>query len=156
MVVNRFQLGYPTHFISVCAILSITDVALVDGWRDNHVLIFYTNIYCRYTEHTNELQLDDLKVAGWSIPFARLALRVSSSLSVVCWVKVKVKVTLRLAVYRQSVRLGVKPLETHDQIFFFQLNSCDNSPYVASSLTRRWVCLSRICLVFRRVYISHI
>jgi hypothetical protein len=23
-------------------ILSITDVALVDGWRDNHVLIFYT------------------------------------------------------------------------------------------------------------------
>jgi hypothetical protein len=34
-------------------------------------------------------------------------------------VKVKVKVTLRLAVYRQSVRLGVKPLETHVQIFFF-------------------------------------
>jgi hypothetical protein len=34
-------------------------------------------------------------------------------------VKVKVKVTLRLAVYRQSVRLSVKPLETHDQIFFF-------------------------------------
>jgi hypothetical protein len=33
-------------------------------------------------------------------------------------VKVKVKVTLRLAVYRQTVRLGVKPLETHDQIFF--------------------------------------
>jgi hypothetical protein len=23
-----------------------------------------------------------------------------------------------LAVYRQSVRLGVRPLETHDQIFF--------------------------------------
>jgi hypothetical protein len=33
-------------------------------------------------------------------------------------IQVKVKVTLRLAVYRQSVRLGVKPLETHDQIFF--------------------------------------
>jgi hypothetical protein len=32
--------------------------------------------------------------------------------------KVKVKVTLRLAVYSQSVRLGVKPLETHDQTFF--------------------------------------
>jgi hypothetical protein len=30
-------------------------------------------------------------------------------------VKVKVKVTLRLAVYRRSVHLGVKPLETHDQ-----------------------------------------
>jgi hypothetical protein len=33
-------------------------------------------------------------------------------------VRVKVKVTLRLAAYRQSVRLGVKPLETHDQTFF--------------------------------------
>jgi hypothetical protein len=30
-----------------------------------------------------------------------------------------VRVTLRLAVYRQSVHLGVKPLETHDQRFFF-------------------------------------
>jgi hypothetical protein len=49
-----------------------------------------------------------------------------------------VKVTLRLAVYRQPVRLGVKPLETNDQIFF-QLNSCGNSPYVTSSPTRRWV-----------------
>jgi hypothetical protein len=28
--------------------------------------------------------------------------------------QLKVKVTLQLAVYRQSVRLGVKPLETHD------------------------------------------
>jgi hypothetical protein len=56
-------------------------------------------------------------------------------------IEVKVRVTLRLAVYRQSVRLGVKPLETHDQTFFFQLNSCGNSSYVTSSLTRRWVCL---------------
>jgi hypothetical protein len=32
--------------------------------------------------------------------------------------KVKVKVTLRLAVYRQSVRLGARPLETHDQRSF--------------------------------------
>jgi hypothetical protein len=52
-------------------------------------------------------------------------------------VKVKVKVTLRLAVYHQSVRLSVKPLEVHDQrFFFFQLNSCGDSPYVTSSLTR--------------------
>jgi hypothetical protein len=33
-------------------------------------------------------------------------------------IRVKVKVTLRLAVYRQSVCLGVKPLETHNQFFF--------------------------------------
>jgi hypothetical protein len=32
-------------------------------------------------------------------------------------VKVKVKITLRLAVNRQSVCLGVKPLETYDQRF---------------------------------------
>jgi hypothetical protein len=55
-------------------------------------------------------------------------------------VVIKVKVTLRLAVYRQSVHLGVKPLETHDQTFF-QLNSCGNRPYVTSSLKRGWVCL---------------
>jgi hypothetical protein len=70
-------------------------------------------------------------------------------------VKVIVKVTLRLMVYCQSVRLGVRPLETHDQRFFFQLNSCCNSPYVTSSLTRRWVCLVWICLAFRQVYNSH-
>jgi hypothetical protein len=33
-------------------------------------------------------------------------------------VRVRVKVTLHPAVYRQSVRPGVKPLETHDQYFF--------------------------------------
>jgi hypothetical protein len=34
------------------------------------------------------------------------------------WVRVRVIVTLRLAVYRQSVRLGVEPLKTHGQNFF--------------------------------------
>jgi hypothetical protein len=34
-------------------------------------------------------------------------------------VKVKVEVTLRLAVYRQSLRRGDKPLEAHDQQVFF-------------------------------------
>jgi hypothetical protein len=33
-------------------------------------------------------------------------------------VRVKVRVTLRLAVYRQSIRLGAKPLVTHGQNFF--------------------------------------
>jgi hypothetical protein len=35
-----------------------------------------------------------------------------------------------VVVYRQSVRLGAKPLETHDQYFFFRLNTCGYSPYV--------------------------
>jgi hypothetical protein len=33
-------------------------------------------------------------------------------------VEIRVKVTLRLPVYRQSICLGVKPLETHDQRIF--------------------------------------
>jgi hypothetical protein len=44
-------------------------------------------------------------------------------------VKVIVKVTLRLAVYRQLVCLGTKLLETHDHIHFFQLNPCGHGPY---------------------------
>jgi hypothetical protein len=35
------------------------------------------------------------------------------------WLRVRVRVTLRLAVYRLSVRLDEKPLETHDQSFYF-------------------------------------
>jgi hypothetical protein len=35
---------------------------------------------------------------------------------------VRFRVTLRLAVYCQSVRLGAKTLEEHDQRFFFSLN----------------------------------
>jgi hypothetical protein len=43
-----------------------------------------------------------------------------------------------MAVYGESVRLGAKPLEVHDQRFF-QTNPWGCSPYVTSSLTRRWV-----------------
>jgi hypothetical protein len=39
---------------------------------------------------------------------------------------------------------------------FFQLNLCGKSPYVTSSLTRRWVYLLWIYLAVRQVYISHI
>jgi hypothetical protein len=39
---------------------------------------------------------------------------------------------------------------------FFTWTFAVNSPYVASSLTRRWVRLLWICLAFRHVYISHV
>jgi hypothetical protein len=45
---------------------------------------------------------------------------------------------------------------TTREYFFSQLTLYGNSPYVTSSLTRRWVCLLRICLAFRQVYISHL
>jgi hypothetical protein len=35
------------------------------------------------------------------------------------WPRVRFRVTLQLAVYRQSARLGAKPVEAHDQFFFF-------------------------------------
>jgi hypothetical protein len=43
----------------------------------------------------------------------------------------EVKVTLRLEVYRQSIRLGAKPLEVHDHRFFYN-NPCGHSRHVNS------------------------
>jgi hypothetical protein len=42
----------------------------------------------------------------------------SSNCHLVVRVRVRLRVTLRLAVYRQSVCLGAKPLETHCQNYF--------------------------------------
>jgi hypothetical protein len=47
------------------------------------------------------------------------------------------RVTLRMAAYNQSVRLGVKPFKTDGQYTFFGLNTCVRSPHgphVTSSL----------------------
>jgi hypothetical protein len=49
---------------------------------------------------------------------------------------IRVRVTLRLPVYRQSVRLGAKPLEAHVQRFFMQINPFGHSPYVTSFLSQ--------------------
>jgi hypothetical protein len=69
-------------------------------------------------------------VTGWSSYTPKHWFPVSSPPTIGrASVNVKVKIALRLAVYLQLVHLGVKPLETHDQILF-QLNSCGNSPYV--------------------------
>jgi hypothetical protein len=66
---------------------------------------------------------------------------------------VRVRVTLRLAVYSQSFRLGAEPLETHGQNFFFQLNTCCHSPYVISSVTRGWVCRLKLLLALASTFI---
>jgi hypothetical protein len=62
-------------------------------------------------------------------------------------------VTLRLAAYRQSVRPDDKPLETHDQNFYFITEHCGYSPYVTSFLTRGWVCPLQLLLVLARTVI---
>jgi hypothetical protein len=54
--------------------------------------------------------------------------------------KVKVRVTLRLALYRQSLHLASSTLRPTTRDFFPNNPFC-NSPYVTSSLTWRWACL---------------
>jgi hypothetical protein len=79
-----------------------------------------------------------LRLAGlwWRYSITQTNMLESESMSVTLW----------LAVYQQSV-LNAKPLETHDQYFFFlQMNTCVYSPYVISSLTRGWVCRLQLLL----------
>jgi hypothetical protein len=64
-----------------------------------------------------------------------------------------VRVTLRLAVYRQSIRLGAQPRETHCRNSFSQLNSCGRSSYITYSLTRGWVCRLQLLLALARAFI---
>jgi hypothetical protein len=59
--------------------------------------------------------------------------------------RVKVIVTLRLAVYRQSV-FAKSPSRPTTNIVFFQLNTCGYSPHVTFSLTRGWVCHLQLLL----------
>jgi hypothetical protein len=61
--------------------------------------------------------------------------------------RARVRVTLQLAVYRQSVRLVDKAE------FFFRLNTCGHSPYVTSSLTRGLVCRLQLLLVLASAFI---
>jgi hypothetical protein len=60
---------------------------------------------------------------------------------------VRVRVTLRLAVYRQSVSLATSPLRPKTRIFVSQLNTCGYSPHAISSLTRGWDCRLQLLLV---------
>jgi hypothetical protein len=112
----------------------------------SYCLRFETRLIWRAHLYIPQEQDDPVITRGTGFPFSRL-LRLA-------WLRwrysitpprkqVKVKVTLRLAVYRQSLRLGVKPFGTHDQIFFSQLNPCGNSPCVTSPLTRTWVLRSQ-------------
>jgi hypothetical protein len=67
--------------------------------------------------------------------------------------RVRVRVTLRLAVYRQTVRLGAKTLETHGQNFFSKLNTCGHSLHVTSSRQRRWICHLQLLLGLASAFI---
>jgi hypothetical protein len=69
--------------------IRVTNVGLVDGWRDNHVLIFYTSTYCIRQNLRTNFSLNICRLLGEDgLPFARLALHVSSSLSLVIAISV--------------------------------------------------------------------
>jgi hypothetical protein len=70
------------------------------------------------------------------------------------YLRVRVRVILLLAVYRQLVRLGVKPLEDQDERYF-QLNPCGHIPNAIFSLTKGWICLLQICSALSNVRIVH-
>jgi hypothetical protein len=58
---------------------------------------------------------------------------------------IRIRVTLRLAVYHQSVRLGDKPLETHDQIFLFSNWTLGVTVFMEHSLWREDGCVIYNC-----------
>jgi hypothetical protein len=92
-------------------------------------------LHIKYSLHSRTLATSSSRppVQNWTLNCAILVPRSSLFQFSLILVRVRVRVTLRLAVYRQSVRLGAKPLETHSQIFVFQLNTCGHNPYVTSS-----------------------
>jgi hypothetical protein len=114
---------------------------------------------------TSHFAMSSLVVAWWQtstvssasvLTFLRVRdCLITNSLLQQSALKVKAKDTLWLVVYRQSVRLGTKPLETHDQRFF-QLNPCGHNPYATHCLMRSWVYFLWICLAFCQVYVSHL
>jgi hypothetical protein len=69
--------------------------------------------------------------------------------------KVKVKVNDDWRFTANQFILASSPLRPTIR-HFFSTEPCGNSPYVTSSLTRRWVCLLWVCLAFHQVYVSHI
>jgi hypothetical protein len=45
------------------------------------------------------------------------------------------------------------PSDSRPELFFFYLNTCGHSPYVTSSLTRRWVCRLQLLLALASAFI---
>jgi hypothetical protein len=99
-----------------------------DDWVYCHI---YT-ITVDYNSSHTELLLNDVCLANL---LTNLGL-ISTALLISFVLQFRVRVTLRLVVYRQSVRLGAEPLETNGQNFFSPLNTCGLSLYIISSLTR--------------------
>jgi hypothetical protein len=82
---------------------------------------------CFSLQHTQDiLSLSSLAVARLRFPTVEILLLATISqlvhtvdFQLTTDYRVRIRVTLRLAVYRQSVRLSARPLQPHDHRFFF-------------------------------------
>jgi hypothetical protein len=100
------------HFTLHCYTLLCPQSLLVVSWQRIHKSLIVTAAHYEiFLAQPNSF------LAISSQLFCQLP--IPETLSILILVRVRVRVTLRLAVYRQSLRLGDKPLETHDQIFYF-------------------------------------
>jgi hypothetical protein len=100
------------------------------------------------TEYTHSKETKSMDASGkrhfitnyngrWRV--VRVSSHLISKNCVSCWCLFQSRVTLRLALYRQSVCIGDNPMRLRTSNFIFQLNTCGYSPYVTSSPTRDWV-----------------
>jgi hypothetical protein len=83
---------------------------------------------------------DDFRWVCLQTASCRLETLLDCGFKVEVEVEFEFEIILRLTVYRQSFRLGVKLPEVHEERFFLQLKPCCPSPYATYSLTRRYVC----------------
>jgi hypothetical protein len=83
----------------------------------------------RQLSYLNGRNLDRRQVSTWKVS-----------------ISVRVRVTLRLTVYRNKFNLATSPFRLTTSNFIFQLNICCYSPYVKSSLTKGWVCRLQLLL----------
>jgi hypothetical protein len=104
----------PKHTPDITALRCASLRSPTANWTELHSIIvmpqFLISIPLLPSSYPDRLASRNSTV---SLPFLLNHLRVPSqeTPSILLSVKVKVKVTLRLAIYRQSVRLDVKPLE---------------------------------------------
>jgi hypothetical protein len=139
---NRYLLLFDSYGVVLCGVLSDERTGLAFG----------------YAAGPREYSLSRVRVPWDSWPYftvSGLRLPVSSppttrrvtvelfdpaSTRVNSRVRVRVRFTLRLVVYCQWVRLGA-------------LNTCGDSPYITSYLTREWVCHLQLRLALASAFI---
>jgi hypothetical protein len=126
-----------------------------DGWRNVWAVSELGSMSSRDSSTTPLRQI--LQPLNYSIPGN---VKLFSSVNITCEMTsslqypATVTVSLQLLVYHQSVHLGTKLLETHNQRVFLQLSPCSHSPYVTSSVMRGWAvvlqetlwCISGKCI----------